>query len=247
MENEVSKDEMTRRDTSSVATRTAIANKPKPQMAKEIKSSKARPQNASSTEDVNRPRDFEREEDGPAIFFDMLLDSGAELPLLLHEDFDLLGFTKQDMNAASVLELNTAAGMVSTALCFELLVGLELGNSRAEYWQDYAEYSQARFFPTRVVKLAPNIKAPAYGAFSGDRLSGMLPFLAYYLASAPGNSQIWLGEKRAEVLRAENMPAGLRYGPPGGPFSDSRVAGRDRRTKIGTLGGSMAGVEESDF
>lgn len=148
------------------------------------------------------------------------------------------------MNAASVLELETAAGMISAALCFELRVGLELGNSRAEYWQDYAEYSQTRFFPTRVVKLSPNVKAPAYGAFSGDRLSGMLPFLAYYLASAPGNSQIWLGEKRAEVLRVENMPAGLRYDPSIDPFSDSRVEKRDQRTRIGTLGGSVRGLRK---
>lgn len=176
---------------------------------------------------------------GPALFFDMLLDSGAELPILLHQDFELLGYAERDMNAATAVELSAAAGQTSAALCFELLAGLELGSSRAGRCGDHAAYSEARFLPTRVIKLPPAVEAPAHGAFSGDRLSGMLPFLAYYCASAPGNGQLWLGERRAEVLTAENMPAGLVYDPYGDPLSDNRVRRRELRNRVGALGGDV--------
>lgn len=59
----------------------------------------------------------------PTMFFDVLLDSSAELPSILHDDFELLGYSKEDMNAACVVELSAAAGQTSTALCFELRVG----------------------------------------------------------------------------------------------------------------------------
>lgn len=148
----------------------------------------------------------------PTIFFDMLLDSGAELPLLLHDDFSLLGFTHHDTNAASVIEIAAAAGQSSSALCFDLLVGLEF--DRSLHGTDLSpDYSEARFFPSRVVKLPSSVTAPPHGGFSGERLSGMLPFLAYYIASAPGNGQLRLGEERFEVLGLRNMPAGLKYDP----------------------------------
>ncbi|CAN8101352.1 unnamed protein product [Discula destructiva] len=178
----------------------------------------------SSTADSKALRDSKRT-DNPTIFFDMLLDSGCELPILLHDDFALLGCSKKDANAASVVEIAAAAGHSSTALCFELLVGLELEGSSSEAWMDRTAYSESRFFPCRVIKLPPAIKAPAYGAFSSDRLSGMLPFLAYYMASAPGNMMMWLGEKRAEVLSSVNFPAGLKYSP----FKDPSIIERGKR------------------
>lgn len=185
------------------------------------------------------------EDSAPTMFFDMLLDSGAELPILLHDDFALLGYTKHDMNAASVVELNAAAGQTSHALCFELRVGLELERSRpSESWIDQVAYSEARFFPCRVIKLPPIVKTPAYGAFSGDRLSGMLPFLAYYVASAPGNSKMCLGEKRAEVLGTQNMPAGLEYDPFNDAFTERRVRRREQITKIHKLGGEIRGLRK---
>lgn len=202
------------------------------------------PEPSFPAENMDVHEGIQIDNDGPTIFFDMLLDSGAELPILLHQDFELLGYGKQDMNAASVVELNAAAGQTSTALCFEMLVGLELGNCQSQYWMDHATYSEARFFPTRVIKLPPSIMAPDYGAFSGDRLSGMLPFLAYYLASAPGNSQLWLGERRSDVLGMENMPAGLKYDPCG---KDNRTIRRERRMKIANLGGNTQRLRKVTF
>lgn len=155
----------------------------------------------------------EEEDAGPTMFFDMLLDSGAEIPILLHDDFRLLGYTKEDMNAATVVELNAAAGQNSTALCFELLVGLDLHGPEDENEEEAPLPPRRHFFPTRVVKLGPAIKPPPHGGYSGDRLSGILPFLAYYTSSAPGRDELCIGDERADVLGMQKMPAGLRYDP----------------------------------
>ncbi|KAJ4411642.1 hypothetical protein N0V82_008979 [Gnomoniopsis sp. IMI 355080] len=195
-------------------------------------------------------RGFEREtlqkHDAPTFFFDMLLDSGAELPILLHDDFELLGFSKQDMNAASVVQLSTAAGQTSSALCFELRVGLELQGSPSESWTEQVAYSEAHFFPSRVIKLPPTVETPKYGAFSAERLSGMLPFLAYYMASAPGTGRLCLGEKRAEVLSTENLPAGLAYDAFDGISRTSR-ANRQEVANIRKLGGETKGLRKVTF
>lgn len=157
---------------------------------------------------------------GPTIFLDMLLDSGAEVPILLHSDFGLLGYTKEDMNAATVVELNAAAGQNSIALCFELLVGLDLHEPGEKTTDDDADNNnesqhqgRRHFFPTRVVKLNPSIKPPVSGGYTGERLSGILPFLAYYVSGAPGQDELWIGDERADVLGTQKMPAGLRYDP----------------------------------
>lgn len=152
-------------------------------------------------------------EAGPTIFLDMLLDSGAEIPILLHSDFGLLGYTKEDMNAATVVELNAAAGQNSIALCFELLVGLDLREPGEKTADDDDKGRRHHFFPTRVVKLSPSIRPPASGGYTGERLSGILPFLAYYVSGAPGQDALWIGNERADVLGTHKLPAGLRYDP----------------------------------
>lgn len=184
----------------------------------------------------------------PVMFFDMLLDSGAELPILLHDDFDLLGYTRDDMNAASVVELSAAAGQSSTALCFELRAGLELEDSTGDESEtDRVAHAEHNFFPCRVIKLPPAVKTPAYGAFSADRLSGMLPFLAYYMASAPGNRQMMLGVKRAEVLSNHNLPAGLKYDPYNNPNTSDRAQRREEVSKIAQLGGQTRWLRKVTF
>lgn len=164
---------------------------------------------AADVTSSTRAESVKEEDTGPVMFFDMLLDSGAEIPILLHDDFGLLGYTKDDMNAATVVELNAAAGQNSMALCFELLVGLDLPESAP----GDEPQSQRHFFPTRVVKLSPAIQPPPSGGYSGDRLSGILPFLAYYMSSAPGRDKICMGDERVDVLGMDKMPAGLRYHP----------------------------------
>lgn len=188
-------------------------------------------------------------QDGTAhtYFFDMLLDSGAELPILLHSDFELLGYSKQDMNAASVIELNAAAGQSSTALCFELQIGLELYGSPDESWEEVSAYSEAHFFPSRVIKLAPTVDAPEHGAYSSERLSGMVPFLAYYMVSAPGNGRLCLGEKRAEVLGIDDLPAGLKYDAANNARTASGVERQQQVDRIHKLGGEAQRIRGVRF
>lgn len=201
----------------------------------------------ATTKSNNIADDVPQEETAHTYFFDMLLDSGAELPILLHSDFELLGYSKQDMNAASVIELSAAAGQSSTALCFELQVGLELHGSPHESWEEVSAYSEAHFFPSRVIKLPPTVDAPEHGAYTSERLSGMVPFLAYYMASAPGNGRLCLGEKRAEVLGIDNLPAGLKYDPANNLLSASGVKRQQQIDRIHEVGGEAQGLREVRF
>lgn len=158
--------------------------------------------------------DVRREEDrGNVVYFDMLLDSGSEMPLLLHEDLLTLGLTRDDMNGATIIELNTAGGGQSRAMCFDLLAGVDLNHGSPESPPDDGYQPEKHFFPTRVIKLSSRIKAPPDGAYSGERLSGMLPFLACYISSAPGQEEMWIGDERADVLGMQKLPPGLRYDP----------------------------------
>lgn len=139
---------------------------------------------------------------GQTHFFEMLLDSGCETPILYHADFVSLGFTNVDMNAASVATIHGANGRKSNLKIFELLGGVQLSEDDS-YDHD--------LFPTCVIKLDWRLKPPA--GYSGERLSGVLPFLAYYMSFAPGMDRAHLGNERGDVLGMQRIPGGLRYDP----------------------------------
>lgn len=136
------------------------------------------------------------------LTFEMLLDSGCETPILYHDDFVSLGFTQDDMNAASVTVVHGANGKKSNLRLFELLVGVQLS-------EDYSHDHD--LFPTCIIKLDWTLKPPA--GYSGERLSGILPFLAYYMSFAPGMDMAHLGDERGDVLGMQRIPGGLRYDP----------------------------------
>lgn len=139
---------------------------------------------------------------GQAHFFEMLLDSGCETPILYHADFVSLGFTNADMNAATVATIHLANGRKSNLKIFELLGGVQLSED------DFCDHD---LFPTCVIKLEARLKPPA--GYSGERLSGVLPFLAYYMSFAPGMDKAHLGTERGDVLGMQRIPGGLRYDP----------------------------------
>lgn len=139
---------------------------------------------------------------GQAHFFEMLLDSGCETPILYHADFVSLGFTPSDMNAATVATIHLANGRKSNLKIFELLGGVQLSED------DFCGHD---LFPTCVIKLEARLKPPA--GYSGERLSGVLPFLAYYMSFAPGMDKAHLGTERGDVLGMQRIPGGLRYDP----------------------------------
>ncbi|KAG8163576.1 hypothetical protein KVR01_006873 [Diaporthe batatas] len=126
------------------------------------------------------------------LTFEMLLDS----------DFVSLGFTKNDMNAASVTVVHGANGKKSSLKLFELLAGVQLSEDCSH---------DHDLFPTQIIKLDWMLKPPA--GYSGERLSGILPFLAYYMSFAPGMDIAHLGDERGDVLGMQRIPAGLRYDP----------------------------------
>ena len=139
---------------------------------------------------------------GQALCFEMLLDSGCETPILYHDDLVSLGFTQNDMNAASVTIVHGANGRKSSLKIFELLAGVQLSEDDS-YDHD--------LFPTCVIKLDWMLKPPV--GYSGERLSGVLPFLAYYMSFAPGMDRAHLGDERGDVLGMQRIPGGLRYDP----------------------------------
>ncbi|KKY36426.1 hypothetical protein UCDDA912_g03579 [Diaporthe ampelina] len=139
---------------------------------------------------------------GQTHCFEMLLDSGCETPILYHADFVCLGFTNADMNAASVATVHGANGRKSNLKIFELLGGVQLSE------EDFYDHD---LFPTCVIKLDWRLKPPA--GYSGERLSGVLPFLAYYMSFAPGMDKAHLGNERGDVLGMQRIPGGLRYDP----------------------------------
>ncbi|KAF3762230.1 hypothetical protein M406DRAFT_72249 [Cryphonectria parasitica EP155] len=192
------------------------------------------------------------EGDHPIIVFDTLLDSGAELPVLLHDDFKLLGFNEDEMIAATVVDICSVAAKTSTGYCFELLGGLDLHASSPSSFTTTTKppapwSAAAHFHPTRVLKLPSDIKPPPYGAFTSERLSGMLPFLAYYLASAPGTGQMALGQERHDVLGSRNMPGAMRYDPVDHPLTMEQKLRRKQRRTISKFGGAVLGLRRVTF
>ncbi|KAL1864324.1 hypothetical protein Daus18300_007747 [Diaporthe australafricana] len=139
---------------------------------------------------------------GQTHYFEMLLDSGCETPILYHADFVALGFTLSDMNAATVATIHGANGRKSTLKIFELLGGVQL---------DGDDLHNDELFPTCVIKLDWRLKPPS--GYSGERLSGIFPFLAYYMTFAPGMDRVHLGDERRDVLGMQRIPGGLRYDP----------------------------------
>lgn len=139
---------------------------------------------------------------GQTQYFEMLLDSGCETPILYHADIVSLGFTLSDMNAATVATIHGANGRKSTLKIFELLGGVQL---------DGDDLHHDELFPTCVIKLDWRLKPPA--GYSGERLSGIFPFLAYYMSFAPGMDRAHLGDERRDVLGMQRIPGGLRYDP----------------------------------
>lgn len=139
---------------------------------------------------------------GQTLSFEMLLDSGCETPILYHDDLMTLGFTEDDMNAASVTTVHGANGRKSNLRIFELLAGVQLSEDDS-YDHD--------LFPTCIIELDWRLKPPA--GYTGERLSGFLPFLAYYMSFAPGMDRAHLGDERGDVLGMQRIPGGLRYDP----------------------------------
>ncbi|KAI1152636.1 hypothetical protein F4825DRAFT_461695 [Nemania diffusa] len=126
-----------------------------------------------------------------------LLDSGATFPIILESDLARLNIDVFNYPAQGSMDLTTV-GVCSNE--GSSLVGLG----------DKAVWPEERrtlggFCP--VIAFVD----PQGNTDYTHRLSGMLPFDACYLSSAPSMARIWLGEDRRDVLGTSRLPAHLRF------------------------------------
>ncbi|KAF3013513.1 hypothetical protein E8E14_007808 [Neopestalotiopsis sp. 37M] len=140
--------------------------------------------------------------------FRMMLDTGATYPMLTDYDFKHLGIPDfaKDYAPQTVLDLETASGEMTVAH-YELEVGMGADLSRGT-WHEAARPTGwpheagilGSLYPVGITK-----HKKGHDRWT-QRLSGLLPFLACYVSSAPGTGDIWMGEDRRDVVGARRLP-----------------------------------------
>ncbi|KAI0108899.1 hypothetical protein GGR51DRAFT_570156 [Nemania sp. FL0031] len=158
-----------------------------------------------------RTRTTPHDEDADASCqLETLLDSGATFPIIVESDLARLGVDLSSYPAQGTMELTTLDNR-SNHRFYEMHVSVcsDRGDSLVSREDDAVWPNERRslggFYP---VLASPN---PPGGADFTNRLSGMVPFDACYMSSAPGMERFWLGEDRRDVLGTNRLPAHLRY------------------------------------
>lgn len=147
------------------------------------------------------------------LCFRTLLDSGATFPSLHPKDFCMLGINPLIYGAQSLDIITTAGGQV-TCRVFELFSAiLNADNQHLVKENDAVWPFSFKFLGglTPVIELNHDIGYDAEGNEVTNRLSGLLPFLACYVGSAPTKSVLWLGEDRNDVLGHHRMPGQRKW------------------------------------
>lgn len=144
--------------------------------------------------------------------FKTLLDSGATVPMLHHSDLRHLAIDMKWYSAQGVVSTNTANGELRNRF-FEMCVSVctkdgksIVGQSNSVTWPEEPPVLGA-FLPVIISDTVLKGKRTKFT----NRLSGLLPFDAAYISSAPTMGKIWLGEDRRDVLGASRFPGHLRY------------------------------------
>ncbi|KAI0011974.1 hypothetical protein F4779DRAFT_626280 [Xylariaceae sp. FL0662B] len=141
-----------------------------------------------------------------------LLDSGATFPILAKQDLKRLRVDMKWYAAQGVMTIATMGGLVKMRF-FEMQVSVCSGTGESLVGEgDQAVWpAEPRvlggFYPVQVDESKGHQKSITFM----DRLSGMVPFEACYMSSAPTLNAIWVGEDRRDVLGANRMPAHLRF------------------------------------
>ncbi|RYP49572.1 hypothetical protein DL768_004774 [Monosporascus sp. mg162] len=144
--------------------------------------------------------------------FETLLDSGATVPILHKEDLRHFGIAMEWYAAQGVSETRTATSTISMRF-YEMHVSIctkdgqsIVGQGNPATWPSEPPILGG-FVPVSISTTKLDGRRPLYD----DRMSGMLPFDAAYMSSAPTMGKIWLGEDRRDVLGAGRFPGHLRY------------------------------------
>ncbi|KAI8950591.1 hypothetical protein F4801DRAFT_339835 [Xylaria longipes] len=135
-----------------------------------------------------------------------LLDSGATFPLILESDLARLNMNLKKYPAQGTMTLNTVGGR-SKLKFYEMYVSVcsdegksLVGEAKEAVWPKEPR-TLGGFCPVLAMR----------DGTGGDRLSGMIPFDACYISSAPSMRRLWLGEDRRDVLGTSRLPAHLRF------------------------------------
>ncbi|KAJ8127397.1 hypothetical protein O1611_g6239 [Lasiodiplodia mahajangana] len=139
-----------------------------------------------------------------------LLDSGATFPIILESDLARLDMDLSRYPAQGIMELTTLDNR-SNHRFYEMHVSIcsDEGDSLVSQGDDAVWPTERRslggFYPVIASE------DPVGETDFTNRLSGMVPFDACYISSAPGMARFWLGEDRRDVLGTNRLPAHLRY------------------------------------
>ncbi|KAI1772602.1 hypothetical protein F4818DRAFT_133400 [Hypoxylon cercidicola] len=141
--------------------------------------------------------------------FRMLLDSGATFPLLSaidlrHLDVDLRWHPAQGITRLATLD------SVQGYRFFEMTVSARANDGGTIIGEgDLAVWPEKLRILGGLYPVCINTKTGK--TITSDRLSGMVPFEACYMSSAPTRMSIWIGEDRRDVLGSSRLPPHMRY------------------------------------
>ncbi|KAI1163187.1 hypothetical protein F5B18DRAFT_672339 [Nemania serpens] len=139
-----------------------------------------------------------------------LLDSGATFPIIVESDLTRLNVDLSTYSSQGTMVVNTIGGK-KTFKFYEMYVSVcsDQGNSLVSQGEEAVWPTEQRALGGICpVLISPDPKGEVRYL---HRLSGMMPFDACYLSSAPGMRKIWLGEDRRDVLGTNRLPAHQRY------------------------------------
>lgn len=139
------------------------------------------------------------------VFFEMLADSGATLPVLDSGDLALLGIQRGKYAAQSAQSVATAGGS-KNGFIYEMDCGIYAGANEGETLVT----ADKDIWPAEPQVLGGTIPVLVLERVK-TRLSGMLMWHVCYTSSAPGTFKCWIGEDRMEVLGAGRMPGQMRW------------------------------------
>ncbi|KAI0473604.1 hypothetical protein GGR56DRAFT_676087 [Xylariaceae sp. FL0804] len=169
----------------------------------------SRPQQKSPPQPQQPPN--KQDEGEVSVVLKTMLDCGATFPWISEQDLERMNVDLSRYSAQGLMRIATATETVEMRF-YEMYVTVvsEDGEPIVGSGPQQATWPEERrelggYYPVIVKKTqGPSTRWC-------DRLSGMMPFEACYMSSAPSGMRIWLGEDRRDVLGAQRMPAHQRF------------------------------------